>query len=358
VDDPPLIHWNFVAPMKARVVSITAHDLATRLKASLHGNGDLAVTGLCPVLSPEVGHLTFIKGKSPTAVWRMLIKLPEVAVLVEPGVLPDAEMLRSLRCVILAVASPHSAFVDAVNFFYDPEPVSVGVDTTARIDPTAIIGEGVSIGAFCVIGPRARIASGAVLHNSVTLCRDVAIGSRTHLHSGVVVREGCTVGNDCTIHNNSVIGADGFGYIPDPTMGIRKVPQVGVVIIGDHVEIGANTSIDRATVGTTSIGSHTKIDNQVQIAHNATIGRHCLICAQVGIAGSATIGDGVILGGGTGVADHVQVAPRVRVGGHSGVTSDILEPGDYLGMPAIKAGLYRRQQVSLKKISRTKPGGS
>jgi UDP-3-O-[3-hydroxymyristoyl] glucosamine N-acyltransferase len=338
--------------MKARVVSITAHDLATRLKASLYGNGALAVTGLCPVLAPADGHLTFIKGRSPTAVWRTLIKLPEVAVLVEPGVLPDAEMLRSLRCVILAVASPQSAFVDAANLFYEPESVSVGVDPTAQIDPSAIIGDGVSIGAFCVIGPRARIASGAVLMNSVTLCRDVSIGERTHLHSGVVVREGCVVGNDCIIHNNAVIGADGFGYIPDGTMGIRKVPQVGIAVIGDHVEIGASTSIDRATVGTTSIGSHTKIDNQVQIGHNVTIGKHCLICAQVGIAGSAVIGDGVILGGGTGVADHVQVASRVRVGGHSGVTSDILEPGDYLGMPATKAGTYRRQQVSLKRLSR------
>jgi UDP-3-O-[3-hydroxymyristoyl] glucosamine N-acyltransferase len=327
-----------------------------RLQASLYGNSDLAITGLCPVLSPTVGHLTFIKGKSPTAAWRSLIKLPEVAVLVEPAVVPDPEILRSLRCVVLVVANPHSAFVDAVEFFYEPEAASIGVDPTARIDPTATLGAGVSIGAFCVVGPHAQIASGAVLDNSVTIGRDVSIGSRTHLHSGVVIREGCSIGNDCVIHNNAVIGADGFGYIPDATIGIRKVPQVGIVVIGDHVEIGASTSIDRATVGTTSIGSHTKIDNQVQIGHNVRIGRQCLICAQVGIAGSAVIGDGVILGGGTGVADHVQVGSRIRVGGHAGVTSDILEPGDYLGMPATKAGTYRRQQASLKKLTRLKHG--
>lgn len=340
--------------MKARVVSIHTQNLAAQLQASLHGKADLLITGLCPLLSPVAGNLTFIKGKSPTAVWRSLIKLPEVAVLVEPEVVPDAEMLRSLRCVILAVTNPQSAFVEAVELFYEAEAVSVGVDPTARIDPTATIGHGVSIGAFCCVGPGAQIASGAILHNSVTISRDVSIGARTTLYSGVVIREGCIVGNDCIIHNNTVIGADGFGYIPDPVMGIRKVPQVGIVVISDHVEIGANTSIDRATVGTTSIGSHTKIDNQVQIGHNVSIGRHCLICAQVGIAGSAVLGDGVVLGGGTGVADHVQVTSQVRVGGHAGVTSDILEPGDYLGMPATKAGLYRRQQATLKRLARLK----
>ncbi len=340
--------------MKARVVSITTSDLAMRLQASLHGQPDLAITGVCPVLSPTVGHLTFIKGKSPTAIWRSLIKLPEVAVLVEPGVVPDAEMLGSLRCVILVVANAHRAFVDAVDLFYEPESVSTGIDPTARIDITATVEQGVSIGAFCCVAPGAQIASGAILHNSVTVGRDVLIGARTILHSGVVIREGCRIGSDCIIHNNTVIGADGFGYIPDSTMRIRKVPQVGIVVIGDHVEIGANTSIDRATVGMTSIGSHTKIDNQVQIGHNVIIGRQCLICAQVGIAGSAVLGDGVILGGGTGVADHVQVASRVRVGGHAGVTSDIVEPGDYLGMPATKAGVYRRQQAALKKLARLK----
>jgi UDP-3-O-[3-hydroxymyristoyl] glucosamine N-acyltransferase len=344
--------------MKPRIVSYTAQDLATHLQATLYGNGALAVTGVCSVLAPTVGHLTFVKGRSPTAAWRQLIKLPEVAVLVEPSVIPDPELLRSLRCVVLVVPNPHSSFVDAIDYYYEPETIPAGIHPTASIDPSATIGEGVSVGPFCVIGPHAVLAHGAVLHNSVTIGRDVSIGSLTRLHSGVVIREGCAVGSQCVIHDNSVIGADGFGYIQDPTVGIRKVPQVGIVVIGDHVEIGANTSIDRATVGVTAIGSHTKIDNQVQIGHNVRIGSHCIICAQVGIAGSAIVGDGVVLGGGTGVADHVQIASRVRVGGHAGVTTDILEPGDYLGMPATKAGIYRRQQASLKRLGRLKRGSN
>jgi len=337
--------------MKPRSTSLSAKDLAQTLQASLHGNGSLVIAGLCALHAPAPGRLTFIKGKSPTAVWRTLIKLPEVAVLVEPNLLPDTEALRSLRCVLLVVPHAQRAFVDAVNLFYEPELASHTVHPSAQVDPTAIISDGVSIGPLAIIGERVNLGTGVIVHNSVTISRDVTIGARTELHSGVVVREGCSLGSDCIVHNNTVIGADGFGYIPDPATGIRKVPQVGVVQVGDHVEIGAGSTIDRASVGATTIGSHTKVDNQVQIGHNVTIGSYCMICAQVGIAGSATLGDRVVLGGGTGVADHVCIVSGVRVGGHAGVTSSITEPGDYMGMPAIKAGLYRRQQAHLKRLA-------
>jgi UDP-3-O-[3-hydroxymyristoyl] glucosamine N-acyltransferase len=151
-----------------------------------------------------------------------------------------------------------------------------------------------------------------------------------------------------------VIGADGFGYLTDPRTGITKVPQVGVVKIGDHVEIGASASIDRGTVGATIIGSHVKIDNQVQIGHNVRVDSHCIICAQAGIAGSCHIQRGVVLGGGAGVADHVTIVPGVRVGGHAGVISSIDEPGDYMGFPAMKAPLYRRQQAFIRRLTNKK----
>jgi UDP-3-O-[3-hydroxymyristoyl] glucosamine N-acyltransferase len=337
--------------MKPKVISLSAGDLASSLQASLHGDGALAISGVCPLSSPQPGHLTFIKGRSPTAAWRTLIKLPALAVLVEKQLLPDVEALHSLRCALLVVSNAQRAFIAALDYLYDPETAPVAIHPTASIDPSARISDGVSIGAFCVIGPNAQIGAGAILHNSVSIYRDVSVGARTELHSGVVIREGCTIGSDCIVHNNAVIGADGFGYIPDQELGLRKVPQVGIVSIADHVEIGACTTIDRAAIGVTSIGYHTKIDNQVQIGHNVQIGNHSLICAQVGIAGSASIGDGVVLGGGTGVADHAKIVSSVRVGGHSGVTSDILEAGDYLGMPAVKAGIYRRQQASFKRLS-------
>jgi len=337
--------------MKSQSVSFSVKEVANILKGTVSGDAGLLISGLCPLHQPVVGHLTFIKGRSQTAAWRTLIKLPEVAVLVEPNMLPEQEALRSLRCTLIIVPSAQLAFLESTNYFYAPEEKDTSIHPTAIIDSTASISDGVSIGAFCVVGPRVQVASGVQLHNSVTLYRDVTIGARSELHTGVVVREGCSIGSDCIIHNNSVIGADGFGYIPDPASGIKKIPHVGVVNIGDHVEIGALTSIDRATIGVTTVGAHTKIDNHVQIGHNVIIGKHCLICAQAGIAGSAVLGDGVVLGGGTGVADHVHICSRVRTGGHSGVTTNIDEPGDYLGMPAIKASIYRRQQVSWKRLT-------
>lgn len=336
--------------MKPRIVAVTAQQIATALNASLHGNGALEITGVSAIYTPEPGRLTFIKGKSPAAAWRTLVKLPEVAVLIEPALLPDAEALRSLRCVLVVVPHAQRAFVEAIDQFYEAESVSRTVHPTAHIDPSASISEGVSVGPLAVIGARVHLGAGVIVHNSVTIKRDVVVGARTEIHSGVVIREGCSLGIDCVVHDNTVIGADGFGYIPDPVTGTRKVPQVGVVVIGDNVEIGASTTIDRATVGATKIGSHTKIDNQVQIGHNVIVGSHCMICAQVGIAGSAILGDRVVLGGGTGVADHVTIASGVRVGGHAGVTTDIAEPGDYMGMPAIKAGIYRRQQAYLRRL--------
>lgn len=344
--------------MKPIKTSLSAKQIAETLNAPLHGNPDLTVMGLCPLNRAEPGLVTFIRGRSPSAAWRSLIKLPEMVVLVESALLPEPEAIRSLKCSLVVVPSAQRAFIDLINRFYESEPIRREIHSSALIDSTATIGSNVAIGPFCVVGPGARIGDGVVLHNSVTICRDVSIGQNCELFSGVVVREGSVIGNECVIHNNSVIGADGFGYLPDPSMGIRKVPQVGTVTIGDRVEIGANTNIDRAAVGSTMIGAGTKIDNQVQIGHNVVVGSHCLICAQVGIAGSAILGDGVVLGGGTGVADHVTIASGVRVGGHAGVTSDIVEPGDYMGMPAVKATLYRRQMASIKRLALRERGGS
>jgi UDP-3-O-[3-hydroxymyristoyl] glucosamine N-acyltransferase len=337
--------------MKPRTVSYPARQLAEILGAQLIGDGDLVVTGMASTSSPAAGRIAFVRSRSKSAALRTLSSLSAMAVLIDEPLVPPIGARETLNCTLLVVPHPQRSFVDLIPHFFSPEAVSASIHPTAVLDPTAQIAPGVSIGALSVVGPGVTLGEGVVLHSQVSIYRDVTIGAHSELHSGVSIREGCTIGKHCTIHNNAVIGADGFGYMPDPTQGLRKVPQVGVVIIGDHVEIGAGATIDRATVGATSIGSHTKIDNHVQIGHNVVVGSHCLLCAQVGIAGSATLGNGVVLGGGTGVADHVTIASGVRVGGHSGVTGDIDEAGDYLGMPAVKAGVYRRQQAALKRFS-------
>jgi UDP-3-O-[3-hydroxymyristoyl] glucosamine N-acyltransferase len=334
--------------MKPKQVSYLASKLSEAVSATLYGDANRVVSGLAPANSPQPGQLAFVKSRSASAAQRILANLSGMAVLTEEHSLPPIPSRATLDCTILVVPDPQRAFVELIPWFYEPERVERTTHDSAAIDPSAQIAADVSIGPNCVIGPGVTLEEGVILHAHVTLYRDVSIGAHSELHSGVVVREGCVIGARCCIHNNSVIGADGFGYLVDPKRGILKVPQLGVVRISDDVEIGAGSCIDKGAIGLTLIGPHTKIDNHVQIGHNVTIGSQCILCAQVGIAGSVTLHDRVVLGDGTGFADHVTVASDVRTGGHSGITTDIDAPGDYLGMPAIPATLYPRQQVALK----------
>lgn len=340
--------------MKPRTVSHPARKLAEAVSATLHGDPERAVSGLVAANSPQPGHLTFLRSRSASAVQRALADLKGMVVLMEERGLPPMASLGTIESTLLVVPDPQRSFVELTPWFYEAEAVERAIHQSANIHPSAAIGAQASIGPNCVIGPGARLAEGVILHANVTLYRDVSIGAGSELHSGVVVREGCIIGARCCVHNNTVIGADGFGYLPDPKRGLVKVPQVGIVKIGDDVEIGACSCIDRGAIGATVIGSHTKIDNHVQIGHNVTIGSHCILCAQVGIAGSATLHDRVVLGGGAGVADHVTVVSGVRAGGRTGILSDIDEPGDYLGIPAVPASIYRRQQIALKRFAMRK----
>jgi UDP-3-O-[3-hydroxymyristoyl] glucosamine N-acyltransferase len=337
--------------MKAVNVSLSVEKIAQSIGASVRGDSALMITGVTPLSSPHQGLIAFIRTKSANQALTTLQSLPAMAVLVQPENVPAQESLDKLACTLLVVPDSHRAFLACLPLFYCEEQVIREIHPTAVVDTSAQIGKNVAIGAYCVVGANAAIGDGSVLHSHVTLYRDAQVGSHCELHSGVVVREGCRIGSHCIVHNHAVIGADGFGYLSDPQRGITKVPQVGIAVVGNHVEIGVGTAIDRAAVGSTTIGDYTKIDNHVQIGHNVIIGSHCVICAQVGIAGSASLGNGVVLGGASGVADHVTITSGVRAGGNSGITTDLNEPGDYMGFPAIKAGQYRRLQVTLRRLS-------
>jgi UDP-3-O-[3-hydroxymyristoyl] glucosamine N-acyltransferase len=338
--------------MKPKTVSLSAKELSAAVQGELRGSDSMIITGLSPLQKPLPHTATFIRSRSKTALQTKLRDVPEMVILVDRS-LGEDYVPQGNHSIIL-VRDAQQAFLDLIPLFFEPYGDQSGIHPSAIVSPSAALGKGVSIGAGSLIGDRCRIGDNSVIHNNVTLYPDVTIGARVRLHTGVVIRERCSIGDDTTIHNNVVIGADGFGYVPDPSQGIRKVPQVGTVEIGTRVEIGANTTIDRAMVGATTIGHGTKIDNQVQVGHNVQIGSHCMICAQVGIAGSVIIEDRVVLGGGAGVADHVHITSDVRVGGHSGVTSSIEEAGDYLGHPAMKAAEYRRFQITLRKTTSTK----
>lgn len=216
--------------------------------------------------------------------------------------------------------------------------------TSADIDATAFIESGAIVHAHAKVGPKGHLGSGSVVGPYVS------VGSSTRIGYNVSLQN-CSVGDFCIIHNGVCIGQDGFGHFVDEQGNMVKKPQLLYVKIGNHVEIGANTCIDRGSWRDTVIGDYTKIDNLVQIGHNVVIGRYCILCGQVGIAGSVTMGDYVVLAGKSSVADHVSIASKARVAALGTVTKNIVEPGDYAGFPAVPAQNWRRSVITLRRLS-------
>jgi UDP-3-O-[3-hydroxymyristoyl] glucosamine N-acyltransferase len=232
-----------------------------------------------------------------------------------------------------------------------PEP---GAHASAAIDPSAEVHPSVRIGPGVSVGPRSRVGEHAVLHAGVRLGGDVEIGAHSELMANVVVQDRCTIGAHCLLHPGVVIGADGFGFRPGAADGsgppIVKIPHVGAVRISDHVEIGANSAIDRGKLGDTVVGSFTKIDNLVQIGHNVAIGRACVICGLVGIAGSVRIGDGVTIAGAVGIADNLEIGDGATIGGKSAVGGNIPAGETWIGVPAHPARQYMRIVSAMRQL--------
>ena len=234
--------------------------------------------------------------------------------------------------------------------FYQPYQNSNAISPRAAVAASAQIGKGVSIGDFVSIGEGCIIGDNVTIYPNVVVYPEVKIGPGVTIHAGAIIRERCELGADVIIQNGAVVGADGFGYIPDAQQGVRAVPQVGTVALAPRVEVGANSCIDRGAFGKTQIGLATKVDNLVQIGHNVRIGQFSFVCGQVAIAGSAVLGNQVTIGGNTGVSGHLTIADKVRVAGNSGVTSSLDKSGDYGGFPAQPAAAWRRQVAALRRL--------
>ncbi len=320
-------------------------ELAQKIGCSPSDN--TPISGVCSLDEPQAGHIAF----STASKWSNIKKLEAlstIAALIVSEKVGDPP--KDFPLPVLQVANPLLAMTHILPLYFAPHNLNTGIHTQAAVSPSARVAKDATIGAFCSIGEDVTIGAGAVLHPHVTIYPGATIGERTIIHSGAVVREDCVVGNDALIQNGAVIGAEGFGYMPDPQIGIRQVPQVGTTILGDRVDVGANSCIDRAALGTTQIGAGSKLDNLVQVGHNVKVGTHSLLCALVGIAGSCKIGSRVTLGGSVGVADHISVCDDTRFGGRAGILSDITEKGDYAGFPAQPASQWRRQLAALNRL--------
>ena len=251
----------------------------------------------------------------------------------------------------IKVKNADLAMSQVLELFAPPTPLfSTDIHPTAVIDSTAIIGNGTRIGAGCYIGPKVQLGENVTIYPNVTILDECTIGNNTVIWSGAVVRERCHMGNGCIIHPNATIGADGFGFRPDPERGLVKIPQIGNVVLGNNVEIGANTCVDRGKFSSTVLGDGCKIDNLIQIGHNSKLGRFCIMAGQSGLAGSVTLGNGVLIGGSASITDHVTIGDGSIIGGGSGVTKDVPPGVTLLGYPAIDARDTLRQWAILKRL--------
>lgn len=315
-------------------------DIAIRLDCELHGDGDIDVSGLQPVDEAGPHDLTFVSNK------KYFAKLPNTraaAVILLTDAPPVS--LPSLR-----TDNPESAVATVLGWFSPAYTPPEGIHPTAVIAESARIGAHASVGPYAVIGDRVEIGAHARLFAHVVVYPDVRIGDHFTAHAGAVVRERVMIGNRVILQSGVVVGGDGFGYVPLPDGSIVAKPQAGTVELQDAVEIGANTTVDRATTGTTRIRTAAKIDNLVQIGHGSDVGRAAFVCAQVGLAGSTTLGDRVQLGGQVGVAGHLTVGENSRVVAQSGIPNDVPANSVIGGYPAVNVLSWRRTSAALPKL--------
>ncbi|GEL11040.1 UDP-3-O-[3-hydroxymyristoyl] glucosamine N-acyltransferase [Flavobacterium glycines] len=251
----------------------------------------------------------------------------------------------------IKVKNADLAMSQILELFALPMPeFHVDIHPKAVVDKTAVIGTGTKIGAGSYIGPNVKIGENSTIYPNVTILDESTIGKNTVIWSGTVVRERCHIGNNCIIHPNATIGADGFGFRPCPEKGLVKIPQIGNVIIGNNVEIGANSCIDRGKFSSTILGDGCKIDNLVQIGHNSKLGQFCIMAGNSGLAGSVTLGNGVIIGGSASIKDHTSIGDGAVIGAGSGVTCDIPAGKTMLGYPALEARDALKQWAILKRL--------
>jgi len=321
----------------------TAAALAERLGGEVVGDGEREVTGIAAIEDAGQDDLTFIAGLRYT---RFHEATRAGVVLVPVDFDASRTDLTYIRC-----PDSFSAFIDAVALIVPPPTTSSpGVHATAVVDSSAAIGAQVSIGPYTVVEAGCVVGAGTVLGSHVTLGRGSRVGADCLLHAGVRVYHDCAIGDRAVLHSGATIGADGFGFQPLPDGTWRKVPQVGRVEIGNDVEIGANTTIDRATLGATRIGNGVKLDNLIHIAHNVTIGDNTVIAAQAGVAGSARLGARNMVAGQVGFVGHIETVDGVIVEAGSGVSKSITAPGRYFGHPAREHALALRQEGALRQL--------
>ena len=315
-------------------------DLANRLSCALVGDPEIEITGLCGMEQAQAGQLTFLANPK----YAPKVKSTQASAIL------IAEPVKDLAIACLLSANPYHDFARALELFYQPPRLAVGIHPMAAIDGTAEIGEGAAIGAFVAVGPRVKIGKNATLHPHVVIYEGAVIGDDFLAHSHSVVREYCRVGDRVILQNNTVIGGDGFGFAKTGAGTQYKIVQSGVVVIEDDVEVQSLSAIDRATMGETRVKRGAKIDNLVQVGHASVVGEDNIICSQVGLAGSTILGKSVLLAGQVGVSGHLTIHDNAVIYAQSGIGHDVPAGKIMSGSPAFDRGNWLRAVTAFPKL--------
>ncbi len=324
-------------------MQFTASQIAALAGGVVEGDGDVVISSFAKIEEGHPGAISFLANPRYT---HFIYDTRSSAVLVSNAFIPE----RPLNCTLIRVNDPYAtvaSLMDMASKMLQPNPS--GIEQPCFIADGVELPDDIYIGAFAYIGKGAKIGNGAKIYPHAYIGENSAVGDDAIIYSGVKIYHNCKIGNRCIVHSGAVIGADGFGFAP-VNGHFNKIPQLGNVVIDDDVEIGANTTVDRATMGSTHIKQGTKLDNLIQVAHNCAIGQNTVMAAQSGIAGSTKIGDNCMIGGQVGFAGHIDVGNNVQIGAQSGIPSNVKEGSRLMGSPAMDIKKYARQVVLEKNL--------
>ena len=325
-------------------MNFTAALIAEFLKGSVEGNPEATVSDISKIEEGKPGTLSFLANPK----YEKFIYDTQSSIII---VNADFQPQKKISATLVRVKNAYESFAALLRLYDQSKPKKSGVSKMAVISDTASLGKELYVGEFTVVSENVSIGDGVQLYPQVYVGDHVKIGEGTILHPGVKVYEGCEIGAHCVIHAGAIIGGDGFGFAPNQDNNYEKIPQVGKVIIEDHVEIGANTTVARATMGATILRKGVKLDNLVMIAHNVEIDQNTVIAAQSGISGSTRVGKNCMFGGQVGLIGHINIASGVKIAAQSGITKDIKEEGIVIqGSPAFEFGPYQRSYLLFRNL--------
>ena len=322
---------------------ITANEIAKKISGEVVGDGKIVIHNVAKIEESKEGEITFLANPK----YEKFLYTTLASVIIVDKNFPTQIFLNK---TFVKVSNPYKSIAEVLEIFSQNKKENFEIHSTAIIGEYSIVKENVSIAPFVVIGKNCVIESEVIINSGAVIGDNVSINSNTIIYSNVSIYDSTEIGKNCIIHSGVVIGSDGFGFTNE-NENLKKVPQVGKVIIEDDVEIGANTTIDRATMGVTRVKYGTKLDNLIQVAHNVVIGKNTVIAAQSGISGSTKIGDNCVIGGQVGFGGHIEIANQTKIGAQSGVTKSIIESGKtYSGYPAKEHRKELKLEALIKKL--------